>query len=226
MLPSRGVITLCEKMEHLTILATAKSKVLNKGGLDMTSDTIPNTSGIYKITCTATKRIYIGSSSNLRYRKRQHFHSLRDNKHHNPSLQNAWNKYGDQAFTFEVLELVLPEFLTAREQYWLNSLKPFRHKGFNIAHDATAPTITPEIRKKIGDAHRGRKQTPEHIERNRQANLGRKPSNFGKKSSPETIEKIRRSALGRKHTPEEIEKMKGRPHTPEEIEKIRLALSG
>src|SRR5258708_430666 len=33
MLPSMGVITPCEKMGHLTILATAEHKVLNKGGL-------------------------------------------------------------------------------------------------------------------------------------------------------------------------------------------------
>src|SRR5216684_1737979 len=64
---------------------------------------IPATSGIYKITCTANKKIYIGSAVNLYHRKGQHFSDLRQNKHHNPIMQNAWNKYGEQAFIFEVL---------------------------------------------------------------------------------------------------------------------------
>src|SRR5258708_22007982 len=95
--------------------------------------TIPATSGIYRITCTVTGKIYIGSAMNLRNRwndHRQHFHGK---NHPNKKLQNAWYKYGEQAFTFEVLELVLPMSLTAREQYWFKKLKPFGNKGFNIA---------------------------------------------------------------------------------------------
>jgi len=47
-------------------------------------------------------------------------------------LQAAWNKYGPDVFTFEVLEYVLPMSLTAREQYWFEKLKPFDKKGFNL----------------------------------------------------------------------------------------------
>src|SRR5258707_13712753 len=64
---------------------------------------IPTASGIYKITCTANKRIYIGSAVNLRQRRSEHFSGLQHSTHHNPILQNAWNKYGPDAFTFEVL---------------------------------------------------------------------------------------------------------------------------
>src|SRR5438105_13132870 len=52
---------------------------------------IPTASGIYKITCTANKKIYIGSSINMRKRKKQHFDKLRLNGHDNPKLQAAWN---------------------------------------------------------------------------------------------------------------------------------------
>src|SRR5260221_10258416 len=45
---------------------------------------IPTTSGIYKITCTVNKKIYIGSSINLRKRKGEHWRELRQNKHNNP----------------------------------------------------------------------------------------------------------------------------------------------
>lgn len=217
---------------------------------------IPTSSGIYKITCAVTKRIYIGSAINLRVRWKDHFSALRRNKHINPHLQRAWNKYGEQTFTFEVLELVLiPELLTAREQYWFDKLKPFGRKGFNIARIAGSTqgkTHTPESIAKISVAKRGKKQSLETrekrkqtqlgknpflgkthsleaIEQNRQAHLGKTPW-LGKKHTPETIEKLRQINLGRKHLPETIEKNRqasiGRRHSPEAIEKIRQAKLG
>jgi len=58
---------------------------------------IPAEPGIYKITCTANKRIYIGSAVNLLKRKRDHFNTLRRNNHCNLHMQRAWNKYGPDA---------------------------------------------------------------------------------------------------------------------------------
>lgn len=69
--------------------------------------TIPQTSGIYKWTCTTTRKIYVGSAVNLRMRWYNHKTSLRKNKHVNSLLQRAWNKYGEECFVFEVIELVL-----------------------------------------------------------------------------------------------------------------------
>ena len=196
------------------------------------SDPLPTTSGIYKITCTANKRIYIGSAANLRQRKNLHAHELRQNKHGNRHLQRAWNKYGEQAFIFEVLELVLPISLTAREQYWINKLKPFGRKGFNILTEA--------------GSNLGRKRSPESIEKSRQAHLGSKRSpearenmrawQRGRKQSPEHAEKSRQAALGKKYPPmssehrEELRQAKlGKPsykRTPEHIERMRQATSG
>jgi group I intron endonuclease len=217
---------------------------------------IPTASGIYKITCLVSKRIYIGSANNLYDRKRSHFNALRRNEHGNPYLQRAWNKYGEQAFTFEVLELVLPISLTAREQYWLNKLKPFGRKGFNILLEAGSRQgmkNSPEHNEKIRQANLGKKQTPEHIEKNRLArlgkklppertkknrlaNLGRKQTSEhvekriaplrGRKQTPEAIEKNRQGHVGKKHMPETIAKIKGRKHTSEELEKMRLASIG
>jgi group I intron endonuclease len=195
----------------------------------MQEDDVPKASGIYKITCTANKKIYIGSALNLRARKSNHFSALRRNKHGNPYLQRAWNKYGEQCFTFEVLELVLEINRSAREQYWFNRLKPFGHKGFNVSRDAATPAHTDEVRKKIGDAFRGRKLTPEHREKMRQASHHQ--SNWrGKKHTPESIEKTRQALIGRKHSPERIEKQRqsmiGRKHSPETREKLRQANLG
>src|SRR6266702_5002666 len=103
----------------------------------MDADSIPATCGIYRITNTTNGMFYIGSAVNLYKRRGTHSYYLRRNAHHNPKLQAAWNKYGEASFTFEVVEFVLvPELLTAREQYWLETLKPFGRKGFNIARIA------------------------------------------------------------------------------------------
>lgn len=62
-----------------------------------------NQPGIYEILNTMNGKRYIGSAVNPAGRKRQHWHLLRQNRHHSAHLQNAWNKYGDAAFQFKVL---------------------------------------------------------------------------------------------------------------------------
>ncbi len=171
---------------------------------------IPATSGIYKITCTANKKIYIGSALNLYLRRHVHFSELRYNKHVNRHLQNAWNKYGEQSFTFEVLEYVLPISLATREQYWFKKLKPFGHKGFNIAIEAGSP---------LGNKSRiGMKNIPESTEASRQARTGMK-------RSPEFRERMRQSKMGKKMSPEAIKNIadghRGTKRSPETREKMR-----
>ena len=60
--------------------------------------------GVYLIRNNVNQKIYIGSTSNsFRERWRYHENHLRINKHGNTYLQNAWNKYGEDAFIFLVL---------------------------------------------------------------------------------------------------------------------------
>ena len=61
--------------------------------------------GIYRIINNENGRSYIGSSSRIEGRWSGHRYLLRNNKHHCPGLQNAWNKYGELNFNFEILEL-------------------------------------------------------------------------------------------------------------------------
>lgn len=59
--------------------------------------------GIYKITCVVNNKSYIGSSVDLSERGIQHLSDLKHNRHHSIYLQRSFNKYGEDAFTFEVL---------------------------------------------------------------------------------------------------------------------------
>lgn len=60
---------------------------------------------IYKIERLETGDTYVGSTINRTERKSQHYTRLKHNKHHSKHLQNAWNKYGADAFGFGVIEI-------------------------------------------------------------------------------------------------------------------------
>jgi len=81
-------------------------------------------SGIYTITNKMNGHRYVGSAVDLGARFSHHLHHLREEKHCNGHLQNAWNKYGEDAFLFEVVEEWEPEFLISMEQWWMNMLQP------------------------------------------------------------------------------------------------------
>lgn len=98
-------------------------------------------SGIYQIACSETGKIYVGSSSNVRDRIAEHKRKLRLNKHENPYLQNAWNKYGAMAFSFALLEHCEIDQLLIREQYWIDTKQPFNAHGFNINRVAAKPPV-------------------------------------------------------------------------------------
>lgn len=91
-------------------------------------------SGVYKITCSVTGKVYVGSAVNL-YRRwhAHHLPELRGNYHVNKYLQAAWNKYGEAAFGFTVLEEVPVADLINCEQRWINKLQSAnRRHGFNL----------------------------------------------------------------------------------------------
>ncbi len=61
--------------------------------------------GVYCIRNGQNGKVYVGSTSrSLTGRQKDHLNNLRGDRHINRHLQHAWNKYGEEAFTFEVLE--------------------------------------------------------------------------------------------------------------------------
>jgi group I intron endonuclease len=93
--------------------------------------------GIYRLTCVPTGKIYIGSSHKINIRWTRHKYTLNKNKHENPYLQNAWNKYGEDGFLFEIIENVPRDKLVEREQHWLDLTKSYdRSVGYNLREKA------------------------------------------------------------------------------------------
>lgn len=129
-------------------------------------------SGIYSITNLLDNKQYIGSSINIVCRWKIHRLNLLANTHHSRYLQNAYNKYGKDAFKFEVLFTCPKEDLLRIEQYCINNYKP----QYNMS-----PTAGNCL---------GVKHTKESSYKKSQALLGR---TFSK----ETLSKMKVAALSR-----------------------------
>lgn len=76
-------------------------------------------SGIYKIENKLNGKVYIGQSVNVFKRINVHRTNLRRGVHGNSHLQLSCNKYGEDTFTFEVLEFCGEDKLNEKEAKWI-----------------------------------------------------------------------------------------------------------
>lgn len=185
------------------------------------------TSGIYCITNTKNKKRYIGSSSNINKRLHEHRTLLRKGKHHSRHLQAAWDKYGEEAFSFDLVCTCEPEDLLAQEQFWIDSFQAANDKyGYNIALKAGSNLgvkLSSETRAKISAAGFGRRASDET-----RAKLS--VALRGKKRTDETRARISAATSEVMQRPGAREKLsaaaKGRKLSPEAREKISAANLG
>ncbi len=202
-----------------------------------------NVSGIYTITNMINNKKYVGQSDNLERRFRHHKNELRGNRHHNQHMQRAWNKYGEENFSFDVVEKCFLDELDVREVYWISKLDSLK-TGYN--------------QNEGGGSNRGwipSEETRQKMRENHADMSGENNPMYGKSSydlmSDETkknkIETLRKRMLesnpfkGRQHTAETkqiqskirkdwLEKngnpMTGTKKSPEEIELMRKRMLG
>ena len=136
----------------------------------MCGDSFYKLGGIYSIVHIESNRMYIGSTVLFYKRWGHHRMELRQGVHLNKRLQNFWNKYGEEAFKFDIVETIespIKENLEQREQYWIDYYQSSnRNIGFNlrkIAQNNLGFKMSDETKQKMRLAHLGKKQSPEHI---------------------------------------------------------------
>lgn len=97
--------------------------------------------GIYKITNIKNDKIYIGQSVDIKARITRHknFFHPEDYSYNsiklelNMPIHKAMKKYGEECFTFDILELCPREKLDEKEQYWIAYYKSNnRQLGYNV----------------------------------------------------------------------------------------------
>ena len=88
--------------------------------------------GIYCIENLSTHKKYVGQAISIYKRFGDHISDLNNHTHFNSYLQHAWNKYGENDFTYSVLEYCPIEQLDERERYYIAKLDLLnRDLGYN-----------------------------------------------------------------------------------------------
>jgi len=129
-----------------------KSKYKNKINPfeDLRSDYENSNCGIYKITNLKNNKAYIGQSTDIKTRWNSHKNELRNNTHRNSHLQNAFNKYGEEAFEFRILETTYEENLDDAEEYWIDYFDSTNSgKGYNLKYGGNSSKNIEEIQEQI-----------------------------------------------------------------------------
>lgn len=121
-------------------------------------------SGIYEIVNKSNGKRYIGSAVNIDRRFNEHRSKLRRGVHHSVILQRAWNKNGEESFTFSTLVLCAKDELIAFEQGCIDAFAPM----YNVcptAGSSLGRALSVATKEKIAVKARGRKRDPESVER-------------------------------------------------------------
>ena len=105
--------------------------------------------GIYMIQNSANNKVYIGSSIKIETRFMNHKYALRCGNHDNEYLQNSYNKYGENNFTFEIVELCDVSELIKKENFYIDKYSSNDlNKGYNLAtvNDFRRNTFNNEVK--------------------------------------------------------------------------------
>ena len=197
-------------------------------------------SGVYCFRNRTNGKRYVGSAAgSLTARRTNHLALLRNGKHHSIHFQRAWNKYGENAFEFKVLERCSPRLCVEREQYWLDFFRTYDCRyGYNRnpkAASSLGVVRSKETRARISAAVRRRPPPSDETRAKLSLNHRQrgKPLTIKQLSAFHSVEarrKARESSRGRKLTDEQRKaisiRMQGNTNSKGrvlvEIHKIRI----
>jgi group I intron endonuclease len=129
---------------------------------------------------------YIGYSENIDARKKKHFWKLKNNIHENQYLQNAWNKYGEEKFVFEIIDFFPSniKLLKLMEIYFIAYYNSFWDdgKGYNLTRGGEGAFWSEDSRKKISILKTGVKASNETRKKQSESHMGIKASEEARKN--------------------------------------------
>jgi len=142
--------------------------------------------GIYKITHRESGMCYIGMSVHIFMRWNSHISTKKKQKIH-----EAFDQFGINAFSFEVVEECDKKELRKREKHWIKHYDCVWPKGYNMNHGGGGTVNhSKKARRKISEAKKGENNP-----------------NYGKTHSEETRCKMSEAAKGKAHSEEHRRKM-------------------
>jgi len=129
---------------------------------------------VYIIKNLINQKVYIGQTKNFANRKAGHLYAV-ERKIDRP-LYRSINKHGVDNFLFEIIENdISDETINEHEQFWVlhnDSFNP--EKGYNLTSGGNqGMNVSEETRKKLSEAHKGKKLSQKHIDAIKRGNLKR-----------------------------------------------------
>jgi hypothetical protein len=97
--------------------------------------------GVFLIRNNLSDKVFLVSSLDLPGAINRHKFHLKNGNHPNKSLQADWNELGSNSFAFEIVDELSPregvafdyrKDLGFLEDLWLEKLKPFGERGYNV----------------------------------------------------------------------------------------------
>ena len=194
--------------------------------------------GIYLITNKINGHMYVGQSTNIHKRWRQHC-ALYDLD--SSLVEKAIAKYGEENFSFDIIITLEndTEKLNDAEREWIAILNTYEDKNhYNQTPGGDFnPAKVPEIASKISEAKKGKKYSEETRKKMSEAHKGQKLSeearkkiskaHKGKKKSKEHRKKLSEAQTGKKHSEKTRKKMseakKGKKRSEDAKKKISEA---
>ncbi len=119
--------------------ATEGKKMERKKELKLQYREMKTEAGVYQIKNTQNGKVLVVGTPNLKTMNGRTV-ELRRGGHYNRQLQEEWNRFGESAFIFEVLEVLKEkaeshfnqqEELKILEEKWLEKLKPYGERGYH-----------------------------------------------------------------------------------------------
>ena len=182
--------------------------------------------GIYRIYHQQSGRSYVGKSVNIRKRAKAHFLP----KDTGCYISKSISKHGKNAFAWEVLELCSEDNLEIREAHWIAALDCMVPHGYNLTPGDSHSRHTVETRRKISEAHQGKRKSESHRRNLAKAQKGKRLSKAQCEKMSEMFSGAGNPFYGKKHTAETRQKIaehnKKRVVSEETRQKLSMSRKG
>lgn len=138
-------------------------------------------SAVYIILCSANDRIYVGSTTRYTRRIYDHKRKLRYGTHVNMSLQEDYNKYGEEYFIYTIIEECSEYDLVEKEKAYVEKLLAENTKLYNAFMPGHTAIISSETLERKAIKKRGSKHSEETKRKMSEAKKDYVPWNKGMK---------------------------------------------